>query len=259
MVVFSRRFYILAKSTSSHASSEKLDTFCNLLLKSWPKRRNMVVFSKNLQVLAKSTISYAFSHIFFKIHDFSCFLVKSGSFCNLLLKSSPKRQNADLCWTKLYSLAKSKIFHACARNEAVFATFYWKVDRNPETWWFARKSCIFCPSRRFCMLVANLSTVCNFLLKSWLKRRHMVVCSKKLQVFAKSTIFDAFSGNEALFATFCWKVDPNAETWWFAWRGFRLWRRFFMVSREMRHFLLLKSWTPKVKLHIFAKSTFCNF
>ena len=69
----------------------------------------------------------------------------------------------------------------------------------------------------------------------------MVVCSKKLQVLAKSTIFHAFSRNYELFATFCLKVDPNAETLWFAREGFTFWpnRRFFMLFREMRHFLQL--------------------
>ena len=36
---------------------------------------------------------------------------------------------------------------------------------------------------------------------------------EKLQVLAKWTIFRSFSRNELPFATFCWKVDQNAETW----------------------------------------------
>ena len=36
---------------------------------------------------------------------------------------------------------------------------------------------------------------------------------QKLLVLAKSMIFRAFSRHEPLFATFCWKVDRNAETW----------------------------------------------
>ena len=69
----------------------------------------------------------------------------------------------------------------------------------------------------------------------------MVVCSKKLQVLAKSTIFHAFPRNEAPFASFCLKVHLNAETWCFAREGFTVWRnrRFFMVFHEMRHFLQL--------------------
>ena len=35
---------------------------------------------------------------------------------------------------------------------------------------------------------------------------------QKMQVLAKSTIFRAFLGNGAHFATFFWKVDQNAET-----------------------------------------------
>ena len=68
-----------------------------------------------------------------------------------------------------------------------------------------------------------------------------MVCSKKLHILVKSTIFHAFSRNGAVFATVCLKVDPNAETWWFAGEGFTVWpnRRFFMLFREMRHFLQL--------------------
>ena len=39
----------------------------------------------------------------------------------------------------------------------------------------------------------------------------MVVCSKSWIVFAKSMISRAFSPNEALFATFCWKVHESAK------------------------------------------------
>ena len=83
----------------------------------------------------------------------------------------------------------------------------------------------------------KLSTFCNFLLKRLPKRRNMVAFSKKLQVSVKSTISHAFSRNQAFFAFFCRKVDPNAETWWFARKGFILWpnRRFCMVFRKMRH------------------------
>ena len=69
----------------------------------------------------------------------------------------------------------------------------------------------------------------------------MVVCSTRLQVLAKSTISHAFSRNEALFATFCGKVHPDAETSWFARKSCTFWpnRRFFMLFREMRQFLQL--------------------
>ena len=118
---------------------------------------------------------------------------------------------------------------------ALFATYYWKGDPDDETW-----------SRK------NLSTFCNFLLKSWLKRRHrglleMVVCSKKLQVFAKSTIFDhgAFSAkNEATFCNFSrtlniLKVYPN----------------FFLVRWPKRRDMVVYS----KKLHSFCKIDFSCF
>ena len=101
-------------------------------------------------------------------------------------------------------------------------------------------------------LICSDNTFYNFLLKSWQKRRNMVVSSKswkfrssrwffvifhemshflqlfaekltkmpkhgsfieELQVLAKSMIFRAFSRNDPFSATFSWKNDQNAETW----------------------------------------------
>ena len=218
---------------------------------------------------------------FGQIDDFSCLFAKLGTFCNFLLKSWPKRRNMVVCSIKLHIFAESTIFHGFPRNEALSATFCRKVHPNAETWLFAREGFTFWRNRRFftlsremrrflqlftekltqtrehgCLLekvasfgqiddfscfFAKLGTFCNFLLKSWPKRRNMVVCSKKLHILTNSTIFHAFSRNEAPFATFCWKVDPNAGTWWFAAESFTIWpnRRFFMLLREMRHFLQL--------------------
>ena len=216
---------------------------------------------------------------FGQIDNFSYFFAKWGTFCNFWLKSGPKHGNIVVCSKDLHILTNSTIFHGFSGNEALFATFCWNVDPNAETWWFAPKSSTFWPNWRFLMLSremgqflqlfaetltqtpkvgsllekvahfgqiddfssfsAKWGTFPNFLLKSWPKRRNMVVCSRRFYILAKSTILHAFSRNEAISATFCWKVDPNAETWWFARRGFKLWRnrRFFMLFREMRHFL----------------------
>ena len=226
MVVCLRRFYILAKSSIFHAFLQNEDIFFNFLLKNWLKRRNMVVCSKKLQVLTKSTI-----------------------------------------------------FHAFSQNEALSAFFCWKVDPNAETWWFARKGFKLWPYRGVFMLfrkmrhflqlfaekltqtskhggllqkvphfgqiddfscfLAKSCTFCNILFKSWPKRRNMVVCSKKLHIFAKGTIFHAYSRNGAVFGTFCWKVHPKAETWWFSRKSCKFCpnRWFFILFCERRPFL----------------------
>ena len=264
--------------------SAKWGTFCNFLLKSLPKRRNVLVCSIRFYILAKSTI-------------FSWFFAKWGTFCMFLLKSWPKQHKVVIYSKKLDILAKSTIFHAFLENEALFGTFSCKVDPNTERSWFSRKTCKFWANQRFFMVfreirqfyqlfadkltqmakrgsllekVAHLgqiddspcffeklSSFCNFLLKSWPKRRHMVVCSKKLQVLTKSTIFRTFSRNQALFATFSWKDDPNEETWWFARRRSTVSpnRRFVMLFREMRHFLL-ESWPKRQNMVVCSKDLY---
>ena len=246
----------------------KWGTFCNFLLKSWLKRRNMVVCSKNLHILAKSTIFHAFSRnealfatfcwkvdpnaetwwsprkgcTFLPNRRFFMLFRKMRHFLILLAaKLTQTLQDRGLLEKVPSCLAKLTIFNAFSRNEAVFATFCWKVDANAETSWFARKSCKFWPNRRFFMLFREMKHFLKLLLKSWPKRPHMVVCSKKLHILAKSTIFHAFSGTEAFSATFCWKVEPNAPRSWLARKSCTFWpnRRFFMLFRELRHFLQL--------------------
>ena len=93
----------------------------------------------------------------------------------------------------------------------------------------------FGPNRRFLMLFAKWRTFCNFLLKNWPKRRDIVVCSRKLQILAKSTFFSCFLEK---CGTFCWNVDPNGKTWWFARERckFLPYRRFYMRFHKMGHF-----------------------
>ena len=143
------------------------------------------------------------------------------------------------------------IFHGFSRNRALFATFWWKVDQNAKTCQFVRKVSSFGQIDDFSWFFTKSGTFWKFLLKSWSKRKNMPVCSKsvkfwpnrgffmvfnkmrhvlqvfpeklikmlkhmslfeKCQVFPKSMISHGFSWNEALFATFCWKVDQNAKT-----------------------------------------------
>ena len=135
----------------------KLGTFCNFLLKSWRKRLNLIVSSKKLHIFAESTIFHAFLQNeallagkftqtlkhgslleknlqLGKIGHFSCFFAEWRTFCNFFLKSWPKRRDFVLCSKKLHTLAESAIFHAFSRNEALFATFWRKVDSNGKRW-----------------------------------------------------------------------------------------------------------------------------
>ena len=267
----------------------------------------MVVCSRRFYILAKSTIFHGFSR-------------NEALFATLFLKVHPNAERWWFA-REGFTFWPNRRFFMVSRDEALFATFYWKVDPNGKTWQFARESCTFLPNRRFSMLsrkikhflqllaekltqtpthggllekvacfgqiddfscfFAKLSTFCNFLLKSWPKRRNIVVCSKKLHIFPKLAIFHGFSPNRALFATFCLKVHPNAETWWFAREDFTFWpnQRFFMLFCEMRHFFKLSyeklTQTPKhggllEKVASFGQiddfscfsakwGTFCNF
>ena len=219
----------------------KWGTFCNFLLKSWPRRGDIVVCSKNLHILAKSAIFMFFCEI--------------KNFLQFLLKSWPKRWKMVVCSKELNILAKLTISHAFSRSQDLLGTLSWKGDPNDERWWFARKTFTVLPNRRFLMLFCEIGlflhffaekltqtpthgglpenfesfgqiddfpcfsakwdTFCKFLLKSSPKRWNVVVCSRRFYILAKSTIFHAFSLNEAPFATFCWKDVPNVQTGWF--------------------------------------------
>ena len=172
------------------------------------------------------------------------------------------------------------ILHGFSPNEALFATFCWKVDQNAKTCQFVRKMSSFGQIDDFSRFFTKWGTFCNFSLKSSSKQKNMPVCSKsckfwpnrrffmvfhemrpflnlfaekliktlkhaslfeKCQVLAKSMIFHGFSRNQALFATFSWKVHQNAKTCQVCSKSCNLWptRWFFVVFREMRHFFKL--------------------
>ena len=186
---------------------------------------------------------------FGEINDFSCFLAKWGTVCNFLLKSGPKRPNVVVCSRKFFIFVKSTIYHAFSRNEALSATFYWKVDPNAESWWFARKGFKLWQNRRFFLVFrkmrnffqvfaekmtetsnhgsllqniehfgqmddfpfyrAKSGTFCNFFLVRWPKRRDMVVYSKKLHSFCKIHDFSCFFAKWGSFWTFLPKSRPK--------------------------------------------------
>ena len=166
-------------------------------------------------------------------------------FANKFVKT-PKR--GDL-FEKLRVLAKSMIFRLFSWNQALFATFFWKVRQNAETWWFAQKVESFWKIDEFSCFITKWGTFCNFVLKNSCKRRNMVLCSKgwqfwpnerffvffqdikhflllfsekfmvtpknrsffeKLSVLFNSIIFRVFLRNEARFPAFCQKVRKNA-------------------------------------------------
>ena len=71
---------------------------------------------------------------FGQIDDFSCFFTKRSTFGNFFLENSSKCKNIEVCSKSCKDLAKLMIFRAVSRNEALFATFSRKVDRNAKTW-----------------------------------------------------------------------------------------------------------------------------
>ena len=167
-------------------------------------------------------------------------------FLQLFAEKLTKTPKHGSLFEKLLVLAKSMIFRAFSRNDSLFAE---KFTKRPKHGSLLEK---FGQIDDFSCSFTKWATFCNFLLKSWQKRRNMVVSSKsckfrpnrwffvifhemshffhlfaekltktrkhgslleKLQLLAKSMMFRSFSRNEPLFATFCWKIDQNAETW----------------------------------------------
>ena len=256
----------------------KWGTFCNFLLKSSPKRRNMIVCSKSWKFWPNRR--------FFVLFD------EMSHFLQLFSKKLTKTPNHDSLLEKLQVLAKSTIPRAFSRNEALFGTLCRKVHQNLRTWYFVQKVASFWRNRGFFVLFHEMrhflelfaekftksfkhgslleklqvfgqvddfscfftkwGTFCNVLLKSSPKRRNMIVCSKsckiwpnrwffvvflemrhllavfaqkltktpkgdslleKLQGLVKSMSFRGLLRNEPLFASFCSKVEQNAETW----------------------------------------------
>ena len=138
----------------------KWSTFWNFFLKSSWKCKDIVVCSKNIKFWPKRWF-FVFLHemrhflrlfsekfiemqrhgsllekleSFGQIDGFSCFFTKWGTFCSFFLKSSSKFKVMVVCSKSYKDLAKSMIFRAFLRNEALIKTFSWKVDRDTKTW-----------------------------------------------------------------------------------------------------------------------------
>ena len=151
---------------------------------------------------------------------------------------TPKRGGL---FEKLRVLGKSMTFRLLSRNEALFASFCWKIHGNAETWYFVRKLDSFGQMKDFSCFFTKWDTFCYFFVKNSCKCRNIAVSSKswefwlirsfsvffhemrhvlqlfaqkfvktpkrddlfeKFRVHAKSMSFRVFSRNEALFSRF---------------------------------------------------------
>ena len=115
---------------------------------------------------------------------------------------------------ELRVLGKSMIFRASERNEPLFATFCmksWPKRLNMVV--FKSKSCKLWQNRWFFVHFLEMSYFLQLFAEKLTKTPKDGCFLEKLQVLAKSMIFRAFSRNELLFATFCWKVHQNAQAW----------------------------------------------
>ena len=224
--------------------------------KFWPNRLFFILFQEMrpfLQLFAEKCVNVKFwpTRWFFIVsHEMRQF------FMNFFLKFIKTEKQASLV-EKLSVLAKPMIFHAFSGNEALFAFFCWKVDRKRQTCQFVRQVASSGQINYFSWLFTKWGTFCKFLLKTWSRRRNMLVCSKnvtfwpnwwffmvfremrhflrlfdekfiktqkhaslfeKLQVLTNCMIFRGFSRNEALFQTFCLEVHENNETCQCVWK-----------------------------------------
>ena len=229
----------------------KWDTFCHFLVKSSSKRRKTVVSSKSVPFWANRGF-----FVFF--HEMRHFLL-------LLAEKFGKTPKHGGFFEKLQVLAKSTIFRAFPRNDALFATFGRKVRQNAETRWFLRKVASFGKIDEFSCFSAKWGTFCYFWLKSSAKRRNTVVSSKSCK-FGQIDDFSCFSATWGTFSDFWLKSSAKRRNTVVSSKSCKFWqnRGFFVLFREMRHFLLLLAEkfgkTPKhggffEKLQVLAKST----
>ena len=167
----------------------------------------MVVSSKSCKFRANRwffVIFYEMSHFFHLFAEKLTNTLKHGSFIE-----------------KLQALGKSMIFRAFWRNERLLASFCWKVHQNAETWQFCRKVASLGKIDDFSCIFSKWATFWNFSLKSWPKRRNMVVSSKSC------------------------KFWPN--------------RWFFVLFREMSHFLQLFAEKLTKRRNMIVSSKSCKF
>ena len=140
--------------------------------------RNEAVFATVCRKVYRNAKTWQFFRkvaSFDQIHEFSCFFTKWTTFSNLFLKTSSKCENMVVCLKSCIVFAKSMISRAFSRNEALFATSFWKVHENAETWLFARKVASFGQIDGFSWFFRNWATFWNLLLKGSSKHQNMVV------------------------------------------------------------------------------------
>ena len=179
---------------------------------------------------------------------------------------------------KLKVLAKSTIFRVCLRNEALFATFGWKVGKNVGTRWFLRKGSNFGQIDDFGCFLTKWGSFCHFWLKSSSKRRNTVISSKsckfwpnrrffpffremrdslpllaekfiktpkhsglfeKLEVLDKSTIFRVFFTKWGIFCVFCLKSSSKRRNMALSSKTWKFWQNWrFFVVSREMRHLL---------------------
>ena len=152
-------------------------------------------------------------HSVCEIDDLSCLLTKWGTFCNFFLKSSWKCQDIVVCskscqfWPNRWFFV---LFHEMRNFLQLFSEKFIEMQRHGSLF---EKLQSFGHIDDFSCLFTKWSTFCNFFLKTSSTCKDMLVCWKSCKVLTKSMIFRAFSRNQALFATFSWKLHRNAKTW----------------------------------------------
>ena len=179
----------------------KWGTFCIFLLKSSFKCKNMVVFSKSCMALAKSMI---FRPISQNEALFATF------FWNIYRKAKTWELAPKVAkfWPNRWSVV---IFHFFTK----WATFWhfllksWQKRRNMVV---SSKSCKFRPNQWFSVIFHEMSHFFHLFAEKLTKTLKHSSFIEKCQAFSKSMIFRAFWRNKPFFATFCWKVNQNAET-----------------------------------------------
>ena len=96
------------------------------------------------------------------------------------------------------------------------------------------KSCKFWRNRWFLVRFHGMRHFLQLLAQKFMKIPRHGSLLQKLKVLAKWIIFCAFSRNEALFATFSWKVYRNAKIWYFVRKVAKFWpNRWFFEQTTM--------------------------
>ena len=155
-------------------------------------------------------------------------------------------QKHGTSFEKLQVLAKSMTFLAFSRNETIFATFCLKVHANARNCFLLQcsskcqnmvvcsKGWEFWPNRWVFVLFHDMRHFLQLFSEKFIEMQRHGSLFQKLQSFDQILIFRAFSRNEALFATFSWKVHRNAKIWYFVRKVAKFWpNRWFFQQTTM--------------------------